>query len=429
MARVWIEDRASHKEFKEALAKAKAAKRQPPGRWRVRWYDMGGKARSKTFARKPEAEHHVHQVEARLRDGTYRDASAGKATLAEVAEKWRATLSGLEPTTRETYEDTLRVHVLPRWGSYQVRGIEWEDVAEWVGQLVAGTAGHHRPLSPGRVGKIHQVLSLVLGHAVRAKRIPANPAAGVPLPRPVPRDHVYLTHGQVERLADAAGPYRVLVLLAAYTGLRWGELSAVTVGAVDLGARRVSVRQAYKKTRGGLVVGMPKTHERRKVPILRSLADELAPHVDGRKSDELLFTAPRGGPLYGDNFRSRFFTPAVKAAGLGDLGVTPHKLRHTAASLAIASGADVKVVQTMLGHKSAVMTLDLYGHLFPDRLDEVANRLDRERERRTALQRIANALLAEQRRLEDPRSRLRLIEGGGEAPPRSNVYGIRTAKP
>ncbi|MDW4904685.1 tyrosine-type recombinase/integrase [Streptomyces sp. ADMS] len=426
MARVWIEDRADHKEFVTALAKAKAAKRQPPGRWRVRWYDLGGKGRSKTFGRKPEAENHVHVVEARLRDGSYRDASAGKATLAEVAEKWKATLAGLEPTTRETYEDTLRVHVLPRWGTYQVRGIEWEDVAEWVGQLVAGSAGHHRALSPGRVGKIHQVLALVLGHAVRSKRIAVNPAAGVPMPRPVPRDHVYLTHGQVDRLADASGPYRPLVLLAAYTGLRWGEISAVTVGAVDIAARRVSVRQAYKKTRGGLIVGMPKTHERRKVPILRSLADELAAHIEGRKRDELLFTAPRGGPLYGDNFRSRFFNPAVKAAGLGELGVTPHKLRHTAASLAIASGADVKVVQTMLGHKSAVMTLDLYGHLFPDRLDEVANRLDRERERRAVLQQIAGVLLAEQHRLENPRERLRVVDGGS-MPEAGNVYGIRTA--
>ncbi|MFF2349057.1 tyrosine-type recombinase/integrase [Kitasatospora sp. NPDC058115] len=74
--------------------------------------------------------------------------------------------------------------------------------------------------------------------------------------------------------------------------------------------------------------------------------------------------------------RSAIFDPAVKAAGLDGLGLTPHKLRHTAASLAIAAGADVKVVQQMLGHKSAAMTLDVYGHLFPDRLDEVANALD-----------------------------------------------------
>ncbi len=72
----------------------------------------------------------------------------------------------------------------------------------------------------------------------------------------------------------------------------------------------------------------------------------------------------------------REFSNARKNAGLDGLGLTPHKLRHTAASLAIAAGADVKVVQQMLGHATATMTLDTYGHLFPDRLDEVADAMD-----------------------------------------------------
>jgi integrase len=144
------------------------------------------------------------------------------------------------------------------------------------------------------------VLSLVLGHAVRAKRIAVNPAAGVPLPRVVPQDHVYLTHAQVDRIANAAGEYRLLLLLLAYTGLRWGEVSAVTVGALDISARRLAVRQAYKKTREhGLILGMPKTHEQRKVPILRSLTVELAPLVKGRAPGELLFTAPGGARCTG----------------------------------------------------------------------------------------------------------------------------------
>jgi integrase len=119
-----------------------------------------------------------------------------------------------------------------------------------------------------------------------------------------------------------------------------------------------------------------KNHEKRSVPLPRSFADELGSMAAGRKADDLLFTAPEGGPLRYANFRSRVFDPAVKAAGLEGMGITPHKLRHTAASLAIAAGADVKVVQLMLGHKDASMTLNVYGHLFPDRLDEVADALD-----------------------------------------------------
>jgi integrase len=90
--------------------------------------------------------------------------------------------------------------------------------------------------------------------------------------------------------------------------------------------------------------------------------------------DQLVRKTPRGGLLRLQNFRHAVFDRAARSAGLVDL--TPHGLRHTAASLAVASGADVKVVQQMLGHASATMTLDLYGHLYGDRLDEVADRMD-----------------------------------------------------
>jgi integrase len=87
-----------------------------------------------------------------------------------------------------------------------------------------------------------------------------------------------------------------------------------------------------------------------------------------------VFTAPTGGPLRLRNLRSRVFEPACQEAGLSNL--TPHDLRHTAASLAIAAGAQVKAVQRMLGHASAAMTLDVYAGLFEDDLDALADALD-----------------------------------------------------
>ncbi|WP_055490376.1 tyrosine recombinase XerC [Streptomyces sp. TP-A0356] len=124
---------------------------------------------------------------------------------------------------------------------------------------------------------------------------------------------------------------------------------------MDLDACRAHIVEAYAEDTRKLYLDTP--------------TEELKPHVQGRGDEELLFTAPQGGPLRARNFRQRFFAPAVVKAGLGHLKVTPHKLRHTAASLAIASGADVNVVQTMLGHTFATLTLDTYGHLFSDRLD------------------------------------------------------------
>ena len=125
---------------------------------------------------------------------------------------------------------------------------------------------------------------------------------------------------------------------------------------------------------GRTVFSTPKNHQSRRVSIPRFMIDELAALVAGRAAEDFVFTAPRGGVLRLRNFRRAGFVPAVNSSGL--TGITPHSLRHTAASLAIAAGANVKVVQTMLGHKSATMTLDLYGHLFEDQLDKVAEAMD-----------------------------------------------------
>lgn len=90
----------------------------------------------------------------------------------------------------------------------------------------------------------------------------------------------------------------------------------------------------------------------------------------GKAPDDVVFTSPDGMPLRLGNWRSRVFLPACRAAGIEGLRV--HDLRHTAASLAISAGANVKAVQRMLGHQSAAMTLDVYAGLLGDDLDSVA---------------------------------------------------------
>lgn len=225
---------------------------------------------------------------------------------------------------------------------------------------------------------------------VRSAPDRAQPCEGVTLPKPTEAEHVYLSYEQVEKLADAAANLRtkynqtsaassanrVLILLLAYTGLRWSEAAALRVGKVDLEKRRIRVSVTFSDVKGELIEQLPKTGERRTVPIPAFLVAELKPLVDGRDADAYVFTTKRGAPLRIHNWRNREFSKARKSAGLDGMGLTPHKLRHTAASLAIAAGADVKVVQQMLGHATATMTLDTYGHLFPDRLDEVADAMD-----------------------------------------------------
>ena len=101
----------------------------------------------------------------------------------------------------------------------------------------------------------------------------------------------------------------------------------------------------------------------------------MIPLLDGKSSQDLVFTAPKGGPIRQANFRRRVWLPLLKATG--NEGLRVHDLRHTAASLAIKSGANVKVVQNMLGHKSAQMTLDLYAGLFESDQVDVAERMDK----------------------------------------------------
>ncbi|HKF86690.1 MAG TPA: site-specific integrase, partial [Propionibacteriaceae bacterium] len=202
-----------------------------------------------------------------------------------------------------------------------------------------------------------------------------NPAAGVSLPRVREVEKRFLTHRQVHELAEACREeYRLVVLFLAYTGLRWGEMAALRVNRLDLLRRRALVAESVTPVKGVMTFGPTKGHEHREVPLPRFLLDDLARQVAGRAAGDLVFSGERGAVMRSQTFQRARLTEAATTVGLP--GFHPHALRHTAASLAIASGADIKVVQQMLGHKSATMTLDQYGHLFGDRLDVVANAMD-----------------------------------------------------
>ena len=350
--------------------------------WRAMYRTPEGKQRSKSFDRKADAVRFLTSTESAKLGGFYVDPSRSLVTLGELARTWLASKVNLKPSTCERYAVIIRVQIEPRWGSVRLSDVTHSAVQAWVGELTATR-------SAGTVRKVHGVLSLILAAAVRDGCLARNPSEGISLPRVAPAERTYLTHEQVADLADACGNYRLPVLFLAYTGVRFGELAALRAGRLDLMRRRATIAESVTEVGGrGMVWGTPKGHERRDVPIPRFLVDDLAQYVAGRSDDALVFPAPQGGTLRVRNFRRVALDPAARAVGI--IGLHPHALRHTAASLAIASGADVKVVQQMLGHKSATMTLDLYGHLFGDRLDVVADAMDVART--AALARVAHPL-------------------------------------
>ncbi len=373
----WMVERNGHRVPTDRFGSGK--------RWRVRYRTPNGQQRNRAFERKVDAQRFSTTVEAAKLNGSYIAPEAGRLTVGDWAQRWIEGQSHLKPSTAERYRGILRVHVQPRWGDVQLSNVSHADVQGWV-----RTLADHR--SPATVRKIHRVLSLVLDLAVKDGRLVRNPAAGVSLPRVTVGERRYLTHSQVERLAaqvaqpytgtsrvsdadrDAARVYRLVVLFLAYTGCRFGEMAALHVSSLDVVRRRASISESVTVIKGVQTWGTPKGHARREVPIPRFLAEELRRHVASRAPEDLVFSGVKGGALRSQVFQRAALSDAAKVIGIE--GLHPHELRHTAASLAIASGANVKVVQQMLGHKSATMTLDLYGHLFGDQLDEVADALD-----------------------------------------------------
>lgn len=357
--------------------------------WRVAWRDPEGRQRSRVFDVERDAKAWRADVERSINRGQYYDSERGKITVGDWADLWFGVKVDLDLSTRERYAGIIRVHIRPRWGRIPLARVGHAEVQRWVAGI---------DLAPATVRKIHDVLSMMFDYAVRDGRIVRNPCDDIVLPRVEQTEKRFLDHRQLAELADEAGKvwdgYRLQMLFLGYTGLRWGEMAALRASRLDLDRRRAAIVEAVAFVKGKPVFGTTKGHERREVPLPRFLAEELRAHVERLGKDDLVFRGKRGAIAQAAKFqtaaligRAPMWGPAVRL-GLCDWEETadggrkpvrvfhPHELRHTAASLAIASGADVKVVQQMLGHKTAAMTLDLYGHLFPDRLDLVADAMD-----------------------------------------------------
>lgn len=340
--------------------------KRPDGRWRARYRDAQKKEHARHFKRKIDAERWLGEVTTAVNTGMYVDPSRSRATVGSVAEAWRETPSWAA-STRARNVSILDAHVLPRWGNVKLADVQHEDVQAWINGLVSdGMAG-------GTVRKTHGALNGVLKLAVKGKRLAVNPAAEVELPRQDMKRRRYLTGVQLEALAEAAGDRAAIVHVLAYCGLRFGELAALRAGMVDLGRRRLRIEESVTEVNGALVWSEPKDHQRRTVPWPAFLDDEIRAALEGKGADDPVFASSGGGVLRVRNMRRDWFDAAVKMAKVGPL--TPHELRHTAASLAVSAGASVLALQRMLGHDKPSTTLDVYSDLFDEDLDEVANRL------------------------------------------------------
>jgi integrase len=343
-------------------------------RWEVRYRQPNGAtSRKRGFTTKRAAEDWDANNRVAINKGDFVAPSRGKAKIGDLAQPW---LERKKATTELSHsrmlESAWRVHVEPKWGAVPVNKVTATGVKNWSASMTG--AGR----SATTVLRALGVLAGVLDDAIADGRITKNPARGLdPRRREKPtkpkRKHVYLGHDAVGRLADESGDHRTMVLVLAYTGIRWGEAVALRVRHVDEVRRRLLVTDNAVQLGVDHAVGDPKDDEPREVPVPKFVMTELKNHIDGRGRDDLVFG---DGSSYLPRPKSTggWFAGAVKRAKVQR--ITPHDLRHTAASLAISAGANVLAVSRMLGHENPQVTLKTYADLFDTDLDKVSNALD-----------------------------------------------------
>ncbi|MGZ6583166.1 MAG: tyrosine-type recombinase/integrase [Solirubrobacteraceae bacterium] len=368
-------------------------KKRPDGKWRARYRDAAGKEHSRHFDRKVDGQRWLDEVTASIISGQYVDPNAGKILFRDYAETWRHAQVH-RYTSQLQVEGTLRRHVYPVLGDRQIGSILPSEVQAWVKKMLMGdTARKQKPLAPSTVTMTHGMVSGIFKAAVRDRKIMANPCTGTRLPK-VEKTHIRpLTTEQVERLRSLVPDrYKAMIVFTAGTGLRQGEVFAVTRDRLRLLGKDPAVtvdRQlVYVNRRGPQFAPLKTLASNREVPLPAVVVQALNDHIARYDiaEDGLLFTYKgKGIP------RARFghlFRPLAREAGLtAHTGIGMHALRHYYASLLIRYGESVKTVQARLGHASASETLDTYSHLWPDAEDRTREAIDvvlgkAERERR-----------------------------------------------
>jgi integrase len=318
------------------------------------------------FKTKRDAEAFANTVEVKKLTGEYIPETAGRVAVGEMAPAWLARKK--QATAASNYrmiESAWRVHVQPKWGRWQVAKITVPEIESWVTQMVRDGKGATTVL------RAQGVLSGILQDAVKARRPASNPARGIDgLPRKAARRHIYLSAGDVHRLAAESGDHRPLVYVLAFCGLRWGEAIALRVRDVEFLKRRLVVSDNAVQLGVDHAVGQTKGRKVRSVPVPSFVLDEISPLCADKSPGDLVFPGPDGKYLPRPKSTRGWFEGAVKRAKVQK--ITPHDLRHTAASLAISAGVNVLALQRMLGHQSAKVTLDTYADLFDTDLDAVA---------------------------------------------------------
>jgi integrase len=353
-----------------------SVRKLPSGAWQARYTGPDGLPRKAptTFERKRAAEQWLVETEAEMLRGEWLDPDAGKVTLGDYADRWIRERD-LKPRTREEYERHIRLHVRPYLGDRPLNEVTAPRIRNWrADRLDAG-------VGKSTVAKTYRILHAIFTTAVDDDLIRRNPCRIKGAGQDKAEERPTATLDQVFAIAEAIQPrYRLLVLLATFAQLRFGELVALRRRNIDLGAMELRVRWATAEMQDGTQMDNDPKSEAGKRPIslphgLRTdielhLADYAQHGPNGR-----LFVGAQGGIPRRRNF-NRTWRKALTAAGISDsLGLHLHDLRHTGSTWSAQSGATLKELMARIGHSSARAAM-IYQHATRDRDHAIAAALD-----------------------------------------------------
>ena len=354
------------------------------GRWRgfVSWTDQDGKLRRRSWSgTRAHVKREMGKLQQELAAGRL---PASQRTLADYLEGWlKAERARVRPATWKYRDGHVRLYIVPVLGSRTLAELQPRDVERMTAGMV------EKGLSPTTAAGCRTTLRKALGDALRDGLVPRNVAALARPPRQEGRTVEYLTRDELRKLLDAcegqsAGP---LVILAATTGMRQGELLGLAWSAIDTDARTLIVRQAMARSWDGYALAEPKTTRSRRTlhlpdPAISALAtrrsaqyaEREAAGADWQDVDNLVFTDQLGRPVKATDANHTFHT-LLERAGLRS--VPFHALRHSWATLALASGVPLKVIADNLGHASITVTAAFYSGIVPELNRDAADAIGR----------------------------------------------------
>lgn len=339
----------------------------PSGRFQARYLASDGKERRapETFASMKAARAWLAEQATDQRRGRWVDPEKGRETFSVYADRWMHNRPDLQPRTRELYSGLLRLHVNPGIGPIELGRIDVSTIRSWHAGLLRSGTGQVT------VAKAYRLARTILNTAVADGLIVTNPCALKSAGVEKTAERPTATVPEVYAIADAIRPwYRALVIVAAFSSLRFGELAGLRWEHVDFDAGVVNVREtAVELASGERVVGPPKSpRSRRTVALPPQALDALRAHREQWGHWPHVFAGPTGAVLRRGNF-AKVWKDALNGAGLS--GYHFHDLRHTGNTLAAATGASTRELMARMGHASPRAAL-IYQHATDDRDKAIA---------------------------------------------------------